>query len=580
MNKILLILYSNQVSFRVFDSIIFSFSKTKILNIAPLWFKFLTQIKEKRTKLEFGKALGLSMLSIILYSCAQQVPLTGGDKDETAPIEKESLPLNGSVNFNSTTVVIEFDELIQLRNLKSQLIISPIIDPQPEITVKGKKLVVKLPDNLTPNTTYSFNFGNAIADITEYNPFLNYKYVFSTGSFLDSLSYSGTVVNAADLTPKEQVYVMLYAKDYDSIPYKELPNYVALTDENGRYEITNIAEGNYKVFALKDINNNYLFDLPNEEIAFKKELISLKISSSDNRLELFEEDNELQYVKKSDSKKYGEFKVAFNKPVDEISMELLGFPTHEGSFFIEGDEAQTNFYCWITDVEELKDIDLVFSDGNTIIDTVNFDVVPVDKLLDTVSIVSSNVSSNFDLNQNVVFSLKRPFASYEIDSIKFYEDSVLVPFVINDIALREFELAYDFKEDMKYQLFIPPGTFTDIYGLKNDTIFHQFKTKELSDYGTINLSLVPYFSENYILQLYRGKNLVDERFLSSAQKVEYKYLAPGDYTFKLFIDNNNNKKWDTGDYLKNLQPEKIIYYQKPIKIRSNWDNDIDWNIVE
>ncbi len=165
----------------------------------------------------------------------------------------------------------------------------------PEILVKGKKLIIKLKSELTSNTTYSLNFGNAISDITENNVFPNYKYVFSTGDYIDSLSYAGSVINAFDRTPKENIYVLLYDLFQDSIPLKELPRYVALTNKKGEFSITNIANGDYKLFAINDINSNYLFDLPNEEIGFNSDKISIQKSDSNQIVYLFEEEKELQF---------------------------------------------------------------------------------------------------------------------------------------------------------------------------------------------------------------------------------------------------------------------------------------------
>lgn len=133
------------------------------------------------------------IVAILIYSC-QVVPLTGGDKDETPPKELKSSPENKSIHFAAKTITIEFDEFIRLQNLQQQLIVSPVMEEMPEISVKGKSLVIKLKEELMPNTTYSINFGNAIIDITENNPIPNYKYVFSTGDYLDSLSFSGNVL--------------------------------------------------------------------------------------------------------------------------------------------------------------------------------------------------------------------------------------------------------------------------------------------------------------------------------------------------------------------------------------------------
>ena len=138
--------------------------------------------------------LAFLAITLILVSCAQIRPLSGGEKDIEAPKELESTPLNGATNFIENTIEVNFDEFIKLTNLTSQLIVSPLMETPPEVMVKGKKLIIKLKSELAANTTYSINFGNSISDITENNVFPNYKYVFSTGSFIDSLSYSLTTV--------------------------------------------------------------------------------------------------------------------------------------------------------------------------------------------------------------------------------------------------------------------------------------------------------------------------------------------------------------------------------------------------
>jgi hypothetical protein len=445
--------------------------------------------------------------------------------------------------------------------------------------VKGKKIVIKLPNNLTPNTTYSINFGSAIEDITEYNTFPNYKYVFSTGDFLDSLSYTGTVVNAYDLTPQEKVYVLLYDKINDSIPLLELPRYVALTDKEGNYEITNIAEGSYKLFALKDINSNYLFDLPNEEIGFKDELISLTTSLKENKIELFEENHERQYIKKVSHKKYGKIDIQLNLPITDLKVKSLNI-IQEHPWLIEKNEAGDSLIVWATFANKIKNWNIVIYDGETIIDTIILDLIM--ELKDSILSFSSNVTPAFNLNSSITITAERPVIRLDTTQIQLMEDSTFVDFKImkKDEVSRKFRIEYPFKENTSYQLFIPPNTFEDIYGLKNDTLLQTFRTKSESDYGIINLSINPNFSKNYIVQLFRGEKLIKQTEYSGTQKIKYEYLNPGDYKLKLIVDNNNNKKWDTGNYLEHLQPEKVIYYEKEIKIRANWDNDIIWTIIK
>jgi uncharacterized protein (DUF2141 family) len=531
--------------------------------------------------LSFKKIISLISVALIIFSCAQIVPLTGGDKDIDAPKELESNPANSSTNFDNETIIIEFDEYIKLTNVSSQLIVSPLMETAPEILVKGKKLVIKLKSELAPNTTYSLNFGNAISDITENNIFPNYKYVFSTGNYIDSLSYSGTVINAFDQSAKENIYVLLYDQFEDSVPLKELPRYVALTNKKGEFSITNIANGQYKLFAINDINSNYLFDLPNETIGFENDIISIQKSDSNKFIYLFEEEKELQFLVKSEHKTYGKIDLVFNRPTEELNITILNNEEKENWSTIEKNNNGDSITLWLYSEAFDKEIEFLIKDKNEIIDTIHFDLINRSEMKGSTLSVKTNVVSNFDLNKNIIIKTIRPSTNYIKENIALYEDSVLISATtFTDLGLKEFELAYDFKENTPYQLSVPPNTFEDIYGLKNDTIKLNFKTKKMSDYGTINLNIIPNFTENYIVQLSQKNKIIKEDYLIGKQTKQYKYLPAGQYSLKLIIDVNGSKKWDTGNYLEGKQPEKVIIYNKEIKIRANWDNDINWTIKE
>ncbi len=213
------------------------------------------------------------VLALVLYACANVVAPTGGPRDEDPPEVIRSTPPNHSTNFRGGRIRIFFNEFIELRNIRQQLLISPPLEQVPEVSIRGRSIVMDIEEELRPNTTYNFFFGDAIRDITEGNAIPNFQFVFSTGDYVDSLSVRGQVNNAFNLKPEEGVYVMLYSNVYDSVPYLERPVYLAKTDKNGQFSISNMAGGEYLIFALDDRNNNFLYDMPGERIAFLDSLV-------------------------------------------------------------------------------------------------------------------------------------------------------------------------------------------------------------------------------------------------------------------------------------------------------------------
>lgn len=234
------------------------------------------------------KAILLFFIIFSLFTferCATVGSPSGGPIDSIPPVLVSAEPLNSKTNFNSKSVEIQFNEYVQLKNLEKELIISPPFEKKPLIRIKGKGIYFEIDQSeLKDSTTYIFNFGNAIVDLNQSNPFRNYTYVFSTGPILDSMGISGTLVDAFDLRPsKEPFWIMLYSNTEDSIPYKEVPIYVGRTaPEDGSYNIQYVKPGTYRLFALKESGNNFLYDNKNEWIAFSDSLITLDPSDFNN----------------------------------------------------------------------------------------------------------------------------------------------------------------------------------------------------------------------------------------------------------------------------------------------------------
>src|ERR1044072_834737 len=240
----------------------------------------------------------ITVYCVLALGCAQIVTPDGGPKDTSPPYAVHYSPDSAATNFHGTKIVITFNEYISLNDLNKQLIISPAVKRKPEVTVRKKDLVIQFKDTLEPNTTYSISFGKAIRDITESNVLNNFRYVFSTGPYIDSLKCSGRVVNAQNLRGEKNVLVMLYRNTSDSAPYREKPYYYTRTDDDGNFMLTNLAAATYRIFALADEGEDYLFNTPDERIAFSDSLLHLTGSVDSLRMLMFKERPSVQKLVK------------------------------------------------------------------------------------------------------------------------------------------------------------------------------------------------------------------------------------------------------------------------------------------
>ena len=210
-----------------------------------------------------------AVFAVFFTDCAKVGSPTGGPGDKTPPRVVGSKPDNYKKNFSSDALEITFDEFVTIKNLNSELIVSPPLKERPIMKMRRKTLILDLNNELRDSITYTFNFGNAITDFREGNILKNYEFVVSTGDFLDSLSVTGKLLQAFDLEPsKDPVLVMMYNNLNDSAPLQEIPLYLGKTGKEGDFTINNIKTGTYRIFALKDANNNMIYDLPDESIAF------------------------------------------------------------------------------------------------------------------------------------------------------------------------------------------------------------------------------------------------------------------------------------------------------------------------
>ena len=221
--------------------------------------------------------LAMLLTAFFAQRCANAVAPTGGPQDTTPPVVVEAVPENHSTNFIGKKIEITFDEYITLENANQNVLISPPLSEKPDIKLHNKTVTIKFKETLAENTTYTINFGTAIKDLHEGNQLKDYIYSFSTGDHIDTLCIAGKVLYASDKKPVDNAYVSLYAADrdnVDSLPMTATPNYITKTDKEGNFKLAGLADKKYLVFAIKDVNSNLYFDLPNEEVAFLDTLVA------------------------------------------------------------------------------------------------------------------------------------------------------------------------------------------------------------------------------------------------------------------------------------------------------------------
>jgi hypothetical protein len=549
-------------------------------------------------------------LSIILIitGCANIVAPSGGVKDVTPPMPVKSEPNSNTTCFNQKYFRIWFDEFIKLKDITNKIIISPPLNESPDISIKGKSILVKLNENLKENTTYNISFENVIADITEGNTLPQFQYVFSTGKYIDSMTIKGKVIDAFSLEPSSDVAIMLYKENLDSLPLIKKPDFIGKTNKAGEFAVNNLPCGKFKVFALKDANNNYIYDLPNEQIAFIDTMVSsyfIKKSVKDSlkkdtvnemaikypelELYLFTEVDSTQKLIKYDNSIPGQLKFIFKFPVKNFSFKPLKPLWTPNMYVVDPSYKGDTIMLWYTDIES-DSLEAIISCAAKYNDTLKIKLAQEKNLRTTSKRVleleklkisfSATPSKPVDLNQSFKIFFSKPIISQNFNNIIFYDnkDTIKPEIHFLDSTRRILEINYNWKENTEYFLYANPETFKDIHGFYNDSIRVKFKSKQIDDYGILKIKIENFpQNTNIILQLLNVQNnkIIKEIQVDKAKLLKIDYLAPGNYQIKTIYDKNRNGQWDTGIYLKKVFPEKVEIYNQNIKIKGGWEAEIN-----
>ena len=561
-------------------------------------------------------ALLLCLFALLPFYCANPVIPKGGPKDVSPPEVTECIPPNYSTQFDSKEIRITFDEFVNLKSSGSEIFISPPISNPPDYKLRGKSVVIKLDDTLSDNTTYIITFGTSITDITEGNSLSNFRYVFSTGTYVDSLMITGRVINAFDNQPQADVYALLYTDSsdtipFDSLPYKGKPIYIAMTNEQGRFILSNLRYDAYKLFVLRDQSGDFQYNMPAEKIAFSDSLIypwigtkmtvdSLETDSIQPQdtilstlveLSMFEEIDSTQDVEKSDLVKNDEFMIVFAFPPRDPVITPLNIDSTRVWWMEEYSLNKDTIILW--SIAEIPDtLTLKISDEGIILDTVTISptkIIPRRKqkkeeakpvFLTLSWQPRGGIINHFKYNISGIFSY--PIAEHDLSGIRLFteSDSVELPIEFTDSLQRKFYVDYPWKEAKSYKIFIPDSSFISYNGLSHDTLVYSFQTANSRDLASLLVNVdISSNPGDYIIQLQseKGKTL-EEQYLNESGQLIFAFIKPGKYTLKAILDLNKNTRWDTGDYIKMIQPEKVFFFSKTIELRGNWDVEEDWSI--
>ena len=611
-----------------------------LLNKNP-YFCSMLQFENQKIKQIVRKVLPVVTLGAMLYSCASIGRPDGGPYDETPPRFIGSTPAAGALNNQRTKVSLLFDEFIKLEKATEKVVVSPPQVQQPEIKASGKRIQVNLLDSLKANTTYTIDFSDAIVDNNEGNPLGNFTFTFSTGTQIDTMEVSGTVLDASNLEPIKGILVGLHSNLNDSA-FTKLPfDRVARTDSRGRFSIRGVAPGKYRIYGLMDADQTFTFNQKSEVIAFNDSLVIPRMEErirmdtawvdsltydtiverkymhylpDDLILRAFKEFNYSQYLIKSERLVPQKFTFYFAGQADTLpTLKGLNFDERD-AFVIEKNPRNDTIHYWVKDSLLFKQDTLAISLTYLYTDTLNQLV----SRTDTLNLVSKqkykkeepekkkkkkkkdeedepeptkflpvNVGapSSMDVYGSISLTFDEPIARFDSAAIHLKEkvDTLWkdIPFEFeqDSLNLKRFNLYYDWEPGNEYEFSVDSTAFHGIYGLFTDKIKQGFKVRKLEEYASITFLVTGADSTAFVELLDAQDKVVRRRRLTDGGYADFYFLNPGKYCARLVNDRNGNGIWDTGNFEKGEQPEEVYYYNMILEPKANWDLDKQsWDI--
>tara|TARA_B100001173_G_C16028241_1_gene565132 strand:- start:3894 stop:5459 length:1566 start_codon:yes stop_codon:yes gene_type:complete len=480
-----------------------------------------------------------------------------------------------TVFFDKEKITITFDEFINLKDLSKQLIISPPLQPdqykiKPQGTV-AKKIQIELLDSLKEGTTYTFNFGESIVDNNEGNPLPFFRYALSTGPIIDSLEISGKITDAYERITKPYTSIQLYPVDStfsDSTIFLKKPFYATSTLDSVIYNFKNLRPDTYEIIAIKDVGGNYLFDQNVDKIGFLEKQITLPGDSIVN-FRIFNEIPNLFWTRPFfiNTNQIG---FGYYGEADISAIEVESKVPYNFRYLINKNREKDTLHFWFRG-DKIDSLKFAIKEKDT---TRIFNVKFRKELRDSLEI-SPFTKPTMGLLDSFKIQSNLPLVKINLDLIKIKGlDSLAVPFKASlDKNYDRLSLFYDWLPNDNYKIELMPNALIDFWGSTHDTLKFDFKTNPISDYGNIFLQILREDEDPFILELItlKGESLRRFDLSNELDYYEFNHLLPGNYLFRYIKDKNGNKKWDTGNYLKKIQPEMVYYSPDTIELRANWD---------
>lgn len=578
-------------------------------------------------------------LLMMTYACASMGAPDGGEYDIDPPVFVSSKPNPNSVNFTGNKIELIFDEYVALDKPNEKVIITPPQMKQPIIKAIGKKISVELKDSLIPNTTYTFDFTNSIIDNNEKNALEGFTFAFSTGEVIDSLQISGMVFDAENMEPMKGILVGLHANLEDSaftnIPFLR----TSVTNDRGQFWIRNIAPGTYRLFALEDMNRNYMYDYPTELMAFHDSLIvpsfvpdvrmdttwvdTLTIDTiqeihynrfipDDIVLYLSKDKFEQQYIGRPERLDDKRFVLRFaTKEFLPPSVFLIEDSVPENSkeewYVLEYSEDGKELTYWITDSLVHKrdtlrmEVDYTAHDSifqpTAYTDTVqlilrNRPKPEKDKkkkegeeVPPTFLSIQGSSAGTIEIYDTLKFTFSEPLKEFDLSKVIF-EQKVDTIWEARDFAVktdlynpRIYYLDYPWKYGEEFLVTFDSATVFSIYDLWNDSTSIRFKIRDEEEYGDLYINLSGNTTSGFGELLDQSGKIIRKSFLYNGSLI-FENLKPFKYYLRYIEDVNANGLWDPGDYKENIQPEEVYYYEGFFEIRKYAQIEQNWNIKD